>query len=109
MNSCDRLATVLAPDVLDALEALITEKVAAELARFDTARDNGPCWLTVEQAAERLGCSPGRRADARQPRQARHAASGTARVRLCRVGRRVGVSVTCAIRIAGPIVLSTYK
>lgn len=56
-NPRERLAALLAPDALDALEALVAEHVAAELARID-ARDSGPRWLTVEQAAERLACSP---------------------------------------------------
>lgn len=54
----DRLAAVLAPDVLDALEELVAERVAAELARLGAAHDSGPRWLTVEQAAERLACTP---------------------------------------------------
>src|SRR5690242_13395098 len=54
----ERLAAVLAPDLLDALDDLVAERVAAELARLDAQRDPGPRWLTLEQAAERLGCSP---------------------------------------------------
>lgn len=57
-SSRDRLAAVLAPDVLDALEALVAEKVAVELTRIGTDRHNSPRWLTLQQAAERLGCSP---------------------------------------------------
>ena len=53
----DRLAAVLSLDLLDALDALVAERVAAELAHLD-ARDDRPRWLTLEQAAERLGCSP---------------------------------------------------
>jgi hypothetical protein len=58
MTPRERLAAVLAPDLLDALDALVAERVAAELARLDVHRDSGPRWLTVEQAAQRLGCSP---------------------------------------------------
>jgi DNA-directed RNA polymerase specialized sigma24 family protein len=58
MSPRDRLAAVLAPDVLDAFEELVAERVAAELARLEVVRDSGPQWLTLEQAAERLGCSP---------------------------------------------------
>jgi hypothetical protein len=54
----ERLASVLAPDVLDALDALVAERVAAELARLGAAHDRRPTWLTLEQAAERLACSP---------------------------------------------------
>ena len=54
----ERLAALLAPDVLDALHELVAEQVAAELARRDSAGDSEPRWLTLEQAAHRLGCSP---------------------------------------------------
>jgi excisionase family DNA binding protein len=54
----DRLAAVLAPEVLDALAMLVAEQVASELERLNAACDTGPKWLTVEQAATRLGCSP---------------------------------------------------
>jgi hypothetical protein len=57
MSPRDRLAAVLAPDLLEALEELVTERVAAEMARLN-AGDAGPRWLTLEQAAERLGCTP---------------------------------------------------
>jgi excisionase family DNA binding protein len=50
----DRLAAALAPDLIDAFEELVAERVAAELA----ARADSPAaWLTLDQAAERLGCS----------------------------------------------------
>jgi hypothetical protein len=58
MSPRDRLAAVLAPDLLDALDALVSERVASELARRDATRDNGPQWLTLEQAAAHLGCTP---------------------------------------------------
>lgn len=54
----ERLAAVLAPNLLDALDQLVTERVEAELARLAAATDNGPRWLTLDQAAARLGCSP---------------------------------------------------
>jgi excisionase family DNA binding protein len=54
----ERLAVVLAPDMLDALDELVAERVAAELACLPVSRDSGPRWLTLEQAAERLNCSP---------------------------------------------------
>ena len=56
INPRDRLAAVLSPDLLDALEALVAERVAVELARH-AATDTGPRWLTLEQAAERLDCT----------------------------------------------------
>lgn len=52
----DRLAALLAPDVLDAIEDLVTVRVEEEMAR--RATPDGPRWLTLEQAAQRLDCSP---------------------------------------------------
>lgn len=57
MTPRERLAAVLAPDLLDALNELVADRVAAELARLDANRDR-PSWLTLEQAAKRLGCTP---------------------------------------------------
>jgi excisionase family DNA binding protein len=50
----ERLAGVLAPDVLAALEELVAERVAAELeaATADGARSP---WLSIRDAAERAG------------------------------------------------------
>ena len=55
MSPRDRLASVLAAEVLDALEGFVAEKVAVELAN----RPNSPAapWLTLDQAGELLGCS----------------------------------------------------
>jgi excisionase family DNA binding protein len=58
MNPRERLAAVLAPELLDALEKMVAERVAAELDRVEADHKSGPKWLTLEQAAERLGCSP---------------------------------------------------
>jgi hypothetical protein len=52
-----RLAAVLAFELLDALDELVAERVAAELACLDASRGS-PRWLTLEQAAAQLGCSP---------------------------------------------------
>jgi DNA-directed RNA polymerase specialized sigma24 family protein len=57
MSPRERLAAVLAPEVLDALDELVADRVAAELARH-AQTDAGPRWLTLDQAAERLGCTP---------------------------------------------------
>lgn len=57
MSPRDRLAAVLAPELVEAFEALVVERVADELARLEALRNNGPRWLTLAQAAERLGCS----------------------------------------------------
>jgi excisionase family DNA binding protein len=53
----ERLATILAPELLNAFEELVAERVVAELARLEASRENGPAWLTLAQAADRLGCS----------------------------------------------------
>jgi excisionase family DNA binding protein len=52
-----RLAALLAPEVLAALDELIADHVAEAL-RSTTrpSRDESP-WLTLAQAAERLDCS----------------------------------------------------
>lgn len=55
MSPRDRLTTALAPELVEALEGLVAERVAAELAR---RKASGPEWLTLDAAAERLGCSP---------------------------------------------------
>jgi excisionase family DNA binding protein len=54
MSPRDRLATVLAPERVHALEELIAERIDSELTRNETS---GLEWLTLDQAAERLGCS----------------------------------------------------
>jgi excisionase family DNA binding protein len=52
-----RLTAVFAPDVLEAIEQLVEERVRVGLdARAPAGQDRR--WLTVEQAAERLSCSP---------------------------------------------------
>ena len=88
MSPRDRLAVVLAPDLLDALGALVAERVAAELARRpDTA---AAPWLTLDQAAERLGCTR----DAVRMRCAR------GRLETCRQGRRVYVAAAAVAELA---------
>lgn len=85
----ERLAAVLAPELVDALDELVAERVASELARFDPTR-NCPRWLTLEQAAARLGCSPAavRMRAARGRLQARHQ------------GRRIYVSAASVDELA---------
>jgi len=77
----DRLEAVFAPELLAALEQIVDERVAAALAETAPAGD-GPRWLTLEQAAERLACSP----DAVRMRAKR------GRLESRRHGRRVYVS-----------------
>jgi excisionase family DNA binding protein len=55
MTGRERLETLLAPEVLCALEALIAERVEAELAA--KADSNGTPWLPLGGAAEYLGVS----------------------------------------------------
>lgn len=54
-----RLAAMLGPELLAALEAYIDERIregiAAALAHVESS---APRWLTLEQAGELLGCSP---------------------------------------------------
>jgi hypothetical protein len=56
VSSRDRLGTLLSPDLLDALDAYINERIALTLAALPSAT-NDPEWLTLEQAASRLGCT----------------------------------------------------
>jgi excisionase family DNA binding protein len=52
----ERLTGVLAPDVLDALEELVAERVAAALVAVE-ANGAGTPWLSIRQAAKRIGLS----------------------------------------------------
>ncbi len=55
MTARERLQTLLAPEVLAALEELVAERVAAEI---DSVADgNGSPWLSLRQAAGYLGLS----------------------------------------------------
>lgn len=56
MSPRDRLATLLSPELVTALDELVAERVADELDR-QKLRESGAPWLTLDQAAERLGCS----------------------------------------------------
>jgi excisionase family DNA binding protein len=88
MTARDRLAAVLAPPLLDALDELIAERVAAEL---DARPSEGaPQWLTLEQAAERLGCS----SDAVRMRASR------GRLEARRHGRRLYVAARSVAELA---------
>ena len=88
MTARQRLESVLAPDVLDALEQLVHERVQAELADAAAAK-NARAWLTLEEAGERLGCSP----DAVRMRVKR------GRLESRRQGRRVYVSAASVDRL----------
>lgn len=75
------LSALFAPDVVAAIENLVDRRVAAALAELP-ADDDGARWLTLDQAAERLGCS----ADAVRMRIKR------GRLQHRRSGRRIYVS-----------------
>lgn len=49
---------MLSPDLIDALEQLVIERIDDELARTGVLKDEGLRWLTIAQAAARLSCSP---------------------------------------------------
>jgi excisionase family DNA binding protein len=56
VNARDQLAGLLAPDVIDALEALVAERVREEIAANGPNGDSSP-WLTLDEAAEYLTVS----------------------------------------------------
>ncbi len=82
MTGRDRLAGLLGAELLAALDAYVDERVAQALAAAAPAGNGAAAWLTLEQAAERLGCS----ADAVRMRAKR------GRLEHKRQGRRVYVS-----------------
>lgn len=57
MTARERLGVVLAPGVLELIEAMVDERVEARVAELAVANAGGPEWLTLEQAGERLDCS----------------------------------------------------
>ena len=52
-----RLDLMFSPDVVAAIEQLVDARVAAALVAMPTEPNGAAPWLTLEQAAERLGCS----------------------------------------------------
>jgi|SRR5579871_5230165 len=56
MSARDRLATVLAPDVLDAIVDLVDERVTAVLRPPEDTYGGSP-WLTLDNAADYLKIS----------------------------------------------------
>jgi excisionase family DNA binding protein len=55
----ERLADVLAHQIVEAIEELVAERVAVEVeCRRDFKPVRGAQWLTLDQAAQRLGCTP---------------------------------------------------
>lgn len=90
MTARDRLAAALAPELLAALEQLVDERVAVALAAVEPAGD-GARWLTLDQAADRLGCT----ADAVRMRVKR------GRLESRKQGRRVYVSARSVDALGG--------
>ena len=58
MNGRERLADVLAADVLAALDAFVDERIAAALSTAPASNGHAPRWVTLEDAADLAGCSP---------------------------------------------------
>jgi hypothetical protein len=58
MSPRDRLASVLAPDVLDALDALVAERVTSELARLDAGARQRLALADVWTGGRALGLLP---------------------------------------------------
>jgi hypothetical protein len=85
----ERLAAVLSPELVEAIEALVAEEVEQRLAVLDVPRRTGPAWLTLEQAGARLGCTP----DAVRMRTKR------GRLESRRQGRRIYVSAESVDRL----------
>jgi hypothetical protein len=77
----DRLAAILGPQTLDALEAYVDARIAGAVDKLQSAGNAEPEWVTLAQAGQRLGCS----ADAVRMRANR------GRVETKHVGRRLYV------------------
>jgi hypothetical protein len=56
LTARDRLGFVLAPGILELIEALVDERVEARVTELAPA-NGGSEWLTLEQAAAHEGCS----------------------------------------------------
>lgn len=88
MSPRDRLAAVLSPDVLDALRRLSPSALPPSLrARPDPSAAR---WLTLDQAAERLGCS----------RNAVRMRCRRGRLETRRQGRRLYISAAAVAELA---------
>lgn len=57
MNAAESLEALVGPNLARAILDAVREELAAELAARPTAGPE-PRWLTLEQAGERLGCTP---------------------------------------------------
>ena len=56
MTARERLAALLAPDALAALEELVAERVTAAVAESENGERGSP-WLSLREAAEYVGVS----------------------------------------------------
>ncbi len=90
MSPSDRLLAALSPELVGALAELVADEVARQLADLDSPRSS-PKWLTLEQAAERLDCTP----DAVRMRINR------GRIESRRQGRRIYVSAESVDGLGG--------
>jgi excisionase family DNA binding protein len=84
-----RLEQLLSPAAVDAIEALVEQRVREELAARET-RTGDRTWLTLKEAGDLLGCS----ADAVRMRVQR------GRLESRRQGRRVYVSAASVERLS---------
>lgn len=58
MTSRDRLLQSLAPEVVEAIEELVDERVQARLELLEEETGRGSPWLSIEEAADYLRVSP---------------------------------------------------
>lgn len=86
----EALLRSLSPELVAAIEQLVTERVDAVVSDALSEHGNGAAWLTLEQAGSLLGCS----ADAVRMRVKR------GRLESSRQGRRVYVSRESLDRLA---------
>jgi hypothetical protein len=56
VTAAERLEALVGPAIAEAVLDVLREELGAELR--PAARHDAPRWLTLEQAASRLGCSP---------------------------------------------------
>jgi hypothetical protein len=53
-----RLASFFGPSAIEAIESYVDERIAAQLAQTPAVTNGAPEWLSLQQAADRLDCSP---------------------------------------------------
>lgn len=90
MTPHETLLRALSPELVAAIDQLVAERVDVAVTDALADRRNGAAWLTLEQAAERLGST----ADAVRMRVKRGRLEGR------RQGRRLYVSAASVERLA---------